>query len=94
MTKKEVIAGLIIALVLGVFISGFASSWPDGLEKVAEDKGFLEKTDAEPTFPSPIPDYAWPGIKNEKAATGLAGAAGTLLTFGVMYGLAVLVKEK
>jgi hypothetical protein len=35
--------GLGISLLLALFISPFASSSPDGLEKVAETKGFAEK---------------------------------------------------
>lgn len=94
MRAKEIIFGLLCALILSVFISGFASSWPDGLERVAEDRGFLEKADEEPVMASPIPDYAWPGMENERLATGLAGGVGTLLTFGIGYGLAGLLKTK
>ena len=36
-----VIAGLLIAFVLAIVLSPFASSSPDGLEKVGEDKGFI-----------------------------------------------------
>lgn len=35
---------LIFALVIGGGLSLFASSYPDGLEKVALAQGFLEKT--------------------------------------------------
>jgi uncharacterized membrane protein len=35
------IAGLGIAVVLVAFVSPFASSSPDGLERVADDEGFL-----------------------------------------------------
>lgn len=94
MGKKEIIFGLAVALLLGIAISPFASSSPDGLEKVAEDKGFLEKGEGEAIFASPIPDYAWPGIKNEKMATSWAGAAGTLIVFVVTYGVAALVRKR
>ena len=94
MSKKEILFGLIIAIFLAIVLSPFASPWPDGLEKVAEDKGFLEKSDVEPVFTSPIPDYSWPGLKNERLATALAGALGTLIVFGIGYGLASLVKRK
>jgi len=93
MSKKEILIGLTIALVLGIFLSPFASSHPDGLERVAEDKGFLEKGEIKPLFTSPIPDYAWPGIANEGLATGLAGLAGTLIVFLLGYGLALALKQ-
>jgi len=91
MNKKEILFGLIVALFLAVVLSPFASPWPDGLEKVAKDKGFLEKKKIEPTLPLLIPDYAWPGLKNNKIATSLAGITGTLIIFGISYGLAALM---
>lgn len=94
MNKKEVIFGLLAAVFLAVLISPFASSSPDGLEKVAEDKGFLEKGEIAPALVSPVPDYAWPGIKNGKLATSLAGAAGTLAVFGLGYLIAAAVRKR
>ena len=94
MDKKEVIFGLLIAVLLAVLISPFASSHPDGLEKVAGDKGFIEKGEAAPALSSPVPDYAWPGIKNEKLATAFAGGAGTLAVFGLGYLIAAAVRKR
>ena len=73
---------LVVALLLAIFVSPWASSSPDGLEKKAEDKGFLEKAEeTEPVWTrSPIPDYAVPGIENERVATGLSGLLGVLIT--------------
>ena len=94
MNTKEIFIGLFIAAILAMVLSPFASSWPDGLEKVAEDKGFLHKGEGQPPLTSPIPDYAWPNMKNEALATSLAGISGTLLTFGIVFGLAALLKKK
>ncbi len=93
MNKKEILFGLTVALFLALLISPFASSWPDGLEKVAEDKGFLELGEVEPILSSPIPDYQWPGLNNEGFATASAGLAGVLITFGVVYGVVGLLKK-
>jgi len=41
-----------------------------------------------------IPDYAIPGIANDAVATILAGIIGTLVLFGIGYGLAKLLKAK
>lgn len=82
---------LILALFLAI-LSPLASSSPDGLERVAEDKGFIERA-LEPVF-NVIPDYMVPGIASETVATILAGVIGTLLLFGVGYGLAQLLKAK
>ncbi|MFA5099776.1 MAG: PDGLE domain-containing protein [Candidatus Omnitrophota bacterium] len=94
MNKKDIIVGLLAALLLALVVSPFASSFPDGLEKVAEDKGFLEKGEVQPVMTAPVPDYAWPGIKSEKLATSAAGVMGTLLVFGAAYGFAALLKRK
>ncbi|MDO9128688.1 MAG: energy-coupling factor ABC transporter permease [Anaerolineales bacterium] len=82
--------GLGIALVLAVF-SPLASAHPDGLEWVAEQKGFLEAARA-PLY-NVIPDYVFPGITNEAFATVIAGIIGTLLVFGVALGAAYLRRK-
>lgn len=87
--RKRWLIGFAVALMVAAFASPFASSNPDGLEKVAEDKGFLHKGTSH--ISSPIPDYLFPGITNEGVATALAGVLGTVLTFGVMYSLSKIV---
>lgn len=83
--------GLAIALLLAI-LSPLASSNPDGLEWVAEQKGFLETARA-PLF-NIMPDYVFPGISNGALATILAGIIGALIVFGVAYGVAYLRKNQ
>ena len=83
--------GLLIALGLALF-APLASPWPDGLKRVAEDKGFIEAA-LEPALEI-IPDYVFPGLGNEALATIAAGLVGTLILFGVGYGLGALLKER
>jgi cobalt/nickel transport protein len=98
--KKSIVvftlAGLAIAASLALFLSPWASSSPDGLEKVAEDKGFIENAEeTEPAWEgSPVPDYAMPGLDHPALATGLAGLAGTIAIFLLAWGLALLLKKK
>jgi cobalt/nickel transport protein len=94
MHVKEIAFGLGIALVLALILSPFASPSPDGLERVAEDRGFLHKGEGEPALSSPVPDYLWPGVKSESVATSIAGLGGTLLVFFVAYGLGKAVERK
>ena len=77
--------GLLLALGV-VLLSPLASPYPDGLERVAEDKGFLDQAEDAPY--EIIPDYTVPGVADPAAATILAGLIGTLLLFGLVYGLA------
>ena len=83
--------GLLVCLLV-VFLSPLASSSPDGLERVAEDKGFIGLAQEAPF--QLIADYVFPGIANEAVATILAGLIGTVILFAVGYGLAWLVKSR
>ena len=94
MDKRIIGIGLLVALSLAVFVAPFASPWPDGLERVAEDKGFIELAETQPVISSPVPDYAWPGIRNERLATSIAGLVGTLMLCGLGFGLGYLLKKK
>lgn len=94
MNKRDIIFGLLAALFLAIILSPFASPWPDGLEKVAGDKDFLEKGEVESVIHSPIPDYAWPGIKSERIATSAAGMAGTIFVFVCAFGIGYLLKKR
>ena len=84
--------GLVVALFMGVVLSNFASSSPDGLEKVAEDLRFLEKGEGYEVIHSPLPDYTVPSISNEALAASLAGLIGTLIMFGLVYGMGKALK--
>lgn len=85
------VVGLLLALVIALF-SPLASPHPDGLERVAEDKGFLDRAREAPY--QLIPDYLFPGIENEQVATIVAGVVGTLLMFGVGFGLAWVLHRR
>ena len=82
---------LFLSFLLAV-LSPLASGSPDGLEKVAEDKGFIGQA-KDPPF-KVIADYIFPGVENEAAATILAGIVGTAAIFGLTYGLARLLRAK
>jgi cobalt/nickel transport system permease protein len=78
-------AGLLIALAVA-FASPLADPHPDGLERVAADKGFIDK--AKSAVYEILPDYTVPGIDNQDAATVAAGVLGVLVVAGVSYGVA------
>ncbi len=82
---------LLVALLVA-FLSPLASSSPDGLEKVAEDKGFIDEAADSPY--ELMADYLFPGVKNEAVATILSGIIGTLAIFGLAYGAARLLRRK
>jgi len=82
---------LLISVGLAL-LSPLASGSPDGLERVAEDRGFLGLAQNSPF--QVIADYVFPGVHNEILATVLAGVLGTAVLFGLVYGLGKLVTRR
>jgi cobalt/nickel transport system permease protein len=84
------IAGLGIALVVAVFLAPFASELPDGLEYVGSRLGFLAEESPPPAISAPLADYRLEllGLEHVKLATALAGLIGTLVVFGLSWGMA------
>jgi hypothetical protein len=81
--KVFLLAGLFVALGLALVISPFASSSPDGLNRVAIDKGFDKSATSHALDDSPLAGYAVKGVDNAKLSKGLSGLIGVLITFGV-----------
>jgi hypothetical protein len=88
MSRRWWLIGLLIALGI-TLLSPLASSSPDGLERVAEEKGFLGLARGAPY--GVFADYLFPGVGNEALATILAGLVGTAVTFGVVMALVYLL---
>jgi hypothetical protein len=90
-----VVVALALAIGLATAASPFASSSPDGLERVAGDEMFLQAGRlAAIQEDAPAPDYAFPGVEDARVATGLAGFAGTLLVFATGFGVAALARRR
>ena len=86
--------GLGVALLLAIFVSPFASPSPDGLKKVAEEKGFLEKGEGWALWQhAPFRNYTLPWVENERVSTAIAGAMGVLAIFLIAVGLAACLKK-
>jgi cobalt/nickel transport system permease protein len=86
--------GLLVAAGIAVFVAPWASPWPDGLEKVAETLGFADRAAERPLVPSPLPDYAVPGIVPEALTTAVAGLIGVAVVFLIVLGAARLVLSR
>lgn len=84
-----VTVGLLIALVVAVF-SFAASPEPDGLERVAEDTGFIDR--ALDPFYEILPDYTIPFVGNETLSGILAVVLGTLIVFGLVFWIGRLLR--
>ena len=78
--KKFLVSGFVVSLFLAGVVSFYASSDPDGLEKVAEDIGFLESAEDHTYADGALADYGVKGIENERASVGVAGVIGVIGT--------------
>ncbi len=77
------VAGLLIAAAVVIILAPLASSDPDGLERVAIDKGFIEQGQG-PAYEL-LPDYSVPFLGDGTLSLIVAGLVGVMLLFGVMW---------
>jgi uncharacterized membrane protein len=87
-----VAGGLLVGIGLAMLASGFASSSPDGLNKVAEDHGFAANARQHLFENGPLAGYAVKGVNGDRLSTGISGLIGVLVTFGVGLALFALLR--
>jgi len=86
-----VVAGVLISLIV-VFLSPFASASPDGLERVAENLGFLDRAQSAPY--EIIPDYTVPFLGETALSTIVAGVIGLIVVGIIVVLLGQRMKAK
>jgi len=89
---KGWIVGGVLVVGLVLLISPFASGFPDGLEWVAEEQGFLN-TAVDSTYQL-LPDYTIPYLGETAVSTVAAGLIGALLVGLLVIGLTKMVKTR
>lgn len=80
--KGWVVAGVLITLLV-VLLSPLASAFPDGLERVAENMGFLGA--GQSAAYQIIPDYTIPFLGSTPLSTIVAGAIGVLVVLALAF---------
>jgi cobalt/nickel transport protein len=88
------LGGLVLTLLLAGVLSFYASGSPDGLERVAEEFGFSQTAKDTAAAASPLSDYSVRGLDNDRAAVGLAGVFGVLITGGIAGGLFMVLRRR
>ena len=93
-----IIIGLGVALLIAIFVSPFASPNPDGLDRVSQDLKFGNKAAEDAPahklpFAQVFDQYSLKGVP-EGIATPMAGLVGTLVTFGLAWGIGKLLVKK
>lgn len=88
MTRRAVAVvvavGVAVSIAIAVFGAPWASDAPDGLERVASDRGFAETATESATAESPAAGYS----------TGAWRAAGVVLVFGLAAGATALASRR
>ncbi|MEV4182331.1 PDGLE domain-containing protein, partial [Streptosporangium canum] len=82
--------GIVVAALLAGIVSFYASSSPDGLERVAEDKGFSSQAADHALGEQPLADYGDVG----GIPVGVAGLIGVGVTLAVGGGLFFAVRRR
>jgi hypothetical protein len=93
-TAWFVVGAILVTLLVAGVASYYASSSPDGLEKVAADKGLDANATDHSLADGPLADYGVTGVDNERMSVGLAGVIGVVVTLAVAGGLFLLVRKK
>lgn len=86
-----VFAGVAVSL-FAVLLSPSASADPDGLERVAEDMGFLQL--GQSASYQILPDYTVPFLGETALSTIIAGAVGALVVLGLMVVIGGMLRRK
>jgi len=95
--EQRQLQGWVVPVVSILLISGLlslvASAWPDGLERVAENLGFINLAEqVRVAVPTPFADYSIEGLG--PIGTSIAGIIGSIVCFAVAFGIAKVVKPK
>lgn len=89
--KKNVASIFATALLIAAILSPFASSKPDGLERVAEDLKFVDLV--KNNLFEVMPGYAIKNINNPYLSTALSGIIGVIITLLIVELGTSLIKK-
>lgn len=90
-SRNLILAGLLIASMIAVSSAWLASSRPDGLERVAEDKAFIDRA-RDPSYEA-LPDYTVPGVDGA-ISTAIAGVIGVAVVGGLALGAGYVLRAR
>ncbi len=93
-TRTFAIIAVLVCLALAGLVSAYASSSPDGLNRVAIDLGFDKQQKDHGAKDSPLAGYGAEGVDNERLSGGVAGVAGVLVVLVAAGGLGYAVRRR
>ncbi|MGB7819003.1 MAG: PDGLE domain-containing protein [Ornithinibacter sp.] len=93
-TRRILVAGLLLTLVLAGVVSFYASGHPDGLEYVAGTLGFEDTATSSAASGSPLAGYGVSSVGDARLSGGLAGVIGVGVVALVMGGVLWLLRRR
>ena len=93
-TRRLVVVGILVCLVLAGFVSYYASTRPDGLNFVAARTGFADSAGPHASDGSPFAGYETTGVADARVSRGVAGVVGGALVFVIAGGLFLAVRRR
>lgn len=93
-TRVVVGVGLLLALFLAGFVSYYASTSPDGLNRVAQDQGFSQTQKEHVAADGPLAGYRTRGVEDSRLSDGLARVLGAGAVLLLASGLTFAVRRR
>ncbi len=87
-------AFLLVALLVAGVGSYYASSHPDGLNRVAQQAGFAGHEKRSAAADGPMAGYRTRGVEDDRLSGGIAGVAGALLVLALGGGLFRVLRRR
>lgn len=88
------IGAVVIVLAVGVGLSQFASSQPDGLEYIAQEQGFAQTADNHALEDAPLAGYGENLEGSSGAATAVSALIGIVATAGLGFVVFRIARKK
>jgi cobalt/nickel transport system permease protein/cobalt/nickel transport protein len=92
--RTFLLVGVLVALLLAGVASFYASTAPDGLDRVAGDHRLAETERDHAAADGPLADYEARGIENDRLSTLVAGVTGSLVVLGLFAGLTFVLRRR
>jgi cobalt/nickel transport system permease protein/cobalt/nickel transport protein len=93
-TRALVVVGVLVALLLAGVASYYASSDPDGLNRVAEDQGITRTAKDHRAADGPLAGYRARGVEDDRLSGLVAGVTGALVVLVLFGGLTLVLRRR
>ena len=93
-TRALVVTGVLVALLLAGVASYYASSAPDGLNRVAKDHGISRTERQHRAADGPLAGYRAKGVEDDRLSGLVAGVTGALVVLVLFGGLTLVLRRR